>query len=313
MDLNCQCTVSSDEHLYVISVVSNPACFKRRYQLFEEYKTRMESNPKVILKTIELQLGSRPFMTSAEYKIRSNHNLWHKENLINYVLHRLPQTAKYIAWIDSDISFQNEFWAEQTISKLQTYEVVQPWSQAIDMNFNGEIMKTFNSFCYMYNKKGRTYNPTSSSYDTYYHPGYAWAFTRNALNKIGGMLDVGICGSSDHHMACCFVGKGRSSVHGKVHKNYLDRVLAYNELCERHVRRNIGYVPGIINHYFHGKKRDRQYRNRWNILIENKYDPVTDVSYDINGILQFNGNKPDLEYDLRTYSASRNEDSIDHD
>ena len=45
----------------------------------------------------------------------------------------------------------------------------------------------------------------------------------------------------------------------------------------RSVRLDIGYVPGLLLHYWHGAKRDRKYVDRWQILTRNKFDPSEDL------------------------------------
>ena len=310
MELDCHCKTTDQEYLYVISVISNPNRYNRRYQLFNEFVERMSQNPRVKLYTTELQTGNRPFATNATFKIRNTDILWHKENLLNYTAERLPPNAKYIAWIDSDLEFQNKHWAEETIEALQIYNVVQPWRQAIDMGPKGECMQMHQSFCYLWHKYGQSYKHPNKDYH-YYHPGYAWAFRREVWSRIGGMMDFGIVGAGDHHMAMCFIGRGKHSVPKKAHKCYIQRVLAFESLCEKYIEHNIGYVEGIVHHFWHGKKKDRRYQDRWSVILDNDFNPDTDISYDINRILQLNGNKPRLRDDLRNYFNARNEDSVD--
>jgi hypothetical protein len=47
----------------------------------------------------------------------------------------------------------------------------------------------------------------------------------------------------------------------------------------------LGYVPGVIRHYFHGSKKNRQYIERWQILIKHKFSPIQHLTYDSNGII----------------------------
>ena len=63
--------------------------------------------------------------------------------------------------------------------------------------------------------------------------------------------------------------------------------------------------------HWHGKIANRKYQDRPRILKRNHYDPLVDVSYDSQGVLQLTGQKPRLRDDLRAYFSDRNEDSID--
>ena len=74
---------------------------------------------------------------------------------------------------------------------------------------------------------------------------------------------------------------------------------------------DVGYLPGTIHHYWHGKKVDRKYLDRWEILLRNNFDPDVDISYNDRGIINLTGNKPQLRDQLRMYFQQRNEDSTD--
>jgi hypothetical protein len=83
--------------------------------------------------------------------------------------------------------------------------------------------------------------------------------------------------------------------------------------AEKHIRRNVGYVPGLLLHHWHGKKRDRKYADRWKIIIDNDYDPHYDLKEDWQGLWQLTDRSFKLRDDIRAYFRSRNEDSIDLD
>jgi hypothetical protein len=82
---------------------------------------------------------------------------------------------------------------------------------------------------------------------------------------------------------------------------------------ERYIRRNVGYVDGLLAHHWHGRKADRRYRDRWKILVDNNYDPDLDLKRDAQGLYQLTDRCIKLRDDLRSYFRSRNEDSIDGD
>jgi hypothetical protein len=294
--------------LDVVIVVSNPVMYHRRYQLFEEFIRRYKTHSRVRMHTTELQQGNKPYATSAEHKFRTKHEIWHKENLINLVVQRLPKDWKYLAWIDSDIEFHNANWVEDTISQLQHYKVVQLFSHAIDMGPDDEAMNTFESFGYRF-ARGLGY--TRPGYGKFSHPGYAWAMTRRAYNKVGGLVDFAILGSADTHMALAFIGKVELSINRNLHQNYQQLLKRYQERCKLYINENVGYVKGTILHHWHGKKKDRQYSSRWLILIEHNYDPLMDIYRDAQGLYQLSDHKPEFRDALRRYFRARNEDSVD--
>ena len=100
------------DDFYVVTVISNPVRYSRRWQLYKEFAHRM-AQQNIKLFTVECALGDRNFeITSADnpmnLQVRTKSELWHKENLINLGIRHLPKNTKYICWIDADIEFQTE-------------------------------------------------------------------------------------------------------------------------------------------------------------------------------------------------------------
>ncbi len=295
--------------LDVIAVVSNPVRFERRYKLFKEFCARMEQNPEIRLLKVELQQRSRPFVTNAQVRLKTKDELWYKENLINIGVQNLPSDLEYMAWIDTDLEFGNENWAQDTIEQLQTYDIVQMFSHAIDLGPNGETLQTHVGFAYQY-VNGEEWKPANYG-GKFFHPGYAWACRRSAYNDIGGLMEFPILGSADHHMALSFIGLVDKSLNSKLHKNYKELCIIFQERCEKHIKRNIGFVHGTILHKWHSCKSMRSYQNRWKILIDNNFDPLRDIKKDCNNLWQLEDSKITLRDQLRMYFRSRHEDSID--
>lgn len=292
--------------LYVIAVVSNPARFQRRYQLFKEFCERIKKEPQVVLVTVELQQSARPFATDATIKLRTDHELWYKENLINIATSYLPKDWEYMAWIDSDLEFQNKDWVRETLEQLQTYKVVQLFSHCIDMGVKYETLQVHTGIFYAY-CNGEKY-VTPKKYGNYFHVGYAYAITRKAYDSIGGLLDFAILGSADNHMALALLGLVDESLNKNLHSNYIKLCKIFQERCNKNIKKNVGYVNGTIMHHYHGNKADRRYTDRWSILVNNKFDPLVDVYKDSNGLWQLDNTKIKLRDEIIRYFRVRNED-----
>jgi hypothetical protein len=295
--------------LDVIAVVSNPSRSERRYSLFNNFCKSMLLQKKVRLTTVELQQGERPFMTNATIKKRTDDELWHKENLINIGINSLPDDAKYIAWIDADIDFQNTDWVNETIHQLQTYDIVQLFQHAIDLGPTGETMNVHTSFCSLYRNGEPMNNYTKSKSYKNGHTGYAFAATRSALDNIGGLMDYAILGSADAHMCLAFIGEVSKSLNKGLHSNYKMLTLIFQDRCDKYIKKNIGYVNGTILHHWHGEKTNRQYSSRWEILIGNNYDPLRDIKKDCNGVWQLEDAKIKLRDDIIKYFRTRLDDA----
>jgi hypothetical protein len=297
--------------LDVILVISNPCRYDRRYKLYKETCAKLKQNPKVRLHTVELQQRNRPFVTCADIQLRSNDELWFKENLINIAVNNLPCDWEYVAWIDADIEFQQKDWAEETIEELQTYSIVQLFSHAIDMGPNGEALTVHTGFCYLYanGEQMNNYKPGTPYRNG--HTGYAWACRRSAYDHMGGLLDFCILGSADAHMAMAFIGQAERTLHTNLHPNYKMLILQFQERCEEHIKRNIGYVSGIIIHSWHSCKSLRFYQDRWKILVDNQFDPIRDIKKNCMQLLVLEPSRIQLRDDMRRYFRQRHEDSID--
>jgi len=300
--------------LHVISVISNPVRFASRYALYKQFQQEMHAQG-VTLYTGELAFGDRPFEVTnhsdqKHLRVRSSHEIWHKENLINLTMRLLPQDWEYVAWIDADISFLNPNWALETIHALQHYAIVQPWQTAIDLGPSQEAMQTHQSFgfCVI---DGSALSVNWKPYTVYPHTGFAWAASRYTIDALGGLIDKAILGAGDHHMAWSLIGKGKDTLPGGAHPNYIKDVLRWEERAEKYIRRDVGFVPGTIFHHWHGKKKDRKYVDRWKILIENDFDPEADLKRDWQGLYQLTDRSIGLRDGIRKYFRGRNEDSTD--
>jgi len=266
----------------------------------------------VHLVTVEVAFGDRHFEITRpddpdNIQLVTDHEIWHKENMINLGIQRLPLDWEYVAWIDTDLQFCNPNWATETIHALQHHKVVQLFETAIDLGPKGEPMTSHKGFMYSY-RHGLSRN--FKLYPTW-HPGYAWAATREAIDGLGGLIDRAALGSGDHHMALSLIGQGVSSMPGEISPNYTAMIVDWQENAKYYIGDRVGYLPGTIVHYFHGKKRERNYQGRWQILLKQKFDPYIDLCLDSQGLLQFSRHGERLRTDFQSYFSSRNEDSID--
>lgn len=265
-------------------------------------------------------------------KVQTDSELWLKENLINIAISRLPREAEYIAWVDADVAFSNYKWVGEAVHQLQHYAFIQLFSHALDLGPKFEPMDTHLGFAYCfrngiepnkdqpwgyYGKRGLPGKPREFRW----HPGYCWAARRDAIDAVGGLPDFAILGAADNHVAHALIGAGEASVHPGMHPNYLKRVKEWqwrvnNEsVAGKRIRDNIGYVNGLLLHYWHGKKKNRKYWDRWQILVDNQYDPDIDIKYGSQGVLQladrYELRSIALRDQLRAYNRQRDEDSID--
>jgi hypothetical protein len=284
--------------------------YGRRYLLAKQFIERMENTENVKLYVVEiLYKGQDKFMVTKNnnpqhLQLRVDIPLWHKENALNIGIQKLfPSNWKACAWIDADIEFDNSHWALDTLKVLNgMYDIVQLFSHVEDMDKHEIPMSVFHGFCYQFTM-GR---PHVSSGLNYWHPGYAWACTHKAYDRMKGIYELSILGSGDYNMACSFVNRGAASVSKQVHPNYVKSIVEYEHRIKN---LRIGYTPGIIRHFFHGSKKNRKYMERWKILVENQYDPEEHIAKNSDGLLIPTSKCPQkLIEGIMCYFVERNED-----
>lgn len=350
-------------HFYVVTVISNPQRFRRRYELYNKFSQQCEQAG-VKLVTVEQAFGDRKFMVTDSanryhVQVRGIDELWIKENMMNLGVRRvldLDPLAREIAFIDADCFAMVPFrdWMCETWHALQHYEIVQMWRDLLNFGPNNELIGDAQpGFVYFYEQHGftipkgwwtnqqngkqkkgvvdyvggsREFMPGSKfRQDQFGRPGLAWAMNVSAGNKIGWWLDKCILGSGDWHAAHAFLGQcteqtalvGTLKGHGSQEyaiPSYTQYILAYQEKCEHWIKRDVGYVPVTVGHWWHGKYKDRKYGSRGKILVDCEYNPFTDVKYDAHGVLQLETVSPRqimLRDRIRMYFKERNEDSID--
>lgn len=326
-----------DSTLHVVRVISNPVRYQSRYRLAREQEAFLKRCPHIKLYTVEAAFGKRHH--EVVERINENHlllriksEIWIKENMLNLgVRHLLPRDWKYLAWIDGDVIWNDENWGLEALQQLQHYEVIQPWTDGLDLGNYGNVLSHFKSFGsqhyhqfdndLMHSMSGRTPGraihglaPASAmpemDYRRFGHTGYAWACTRMFWENVGGLMDFCILGSADHNMALAMVGKVDFSINGKMSDGFFQKCHEWQEKAVRITHNQVGSTHDRLEHFFHGAKRRRFYTERWKILVHFKFDPIKDLMYDDQGVLHLIG-KPDLEHAIRHYNRSRHEDSIE--
>jgi hypothetical protein len=295
--------------LYVVTVVYNPQRYQSRYRLYHGFEKHVADSG-AILYTVEIALRDRHFQCTEagnpqHVQLRSESELWYKENGGNVALSWLPEDWEYVGFVDADFLFSRPDWATETVHMLQHYDAVQMFSNLTYLNSDFQVHNQMKGFAWMHAQG-------SALPQEYGHKGAvggAWAFRRSALEKLGGLLDTCILGSGDWHMA--FALAMRDDVHPEMKFESIPQyVKAIQDWRERaaDLRGNIGYVDSNAIHYWHGPLKNRGYSTRWRILTENKFDPYLDLRKDWQGLLQLTKHKSKLRDDIRRYFRQRSED-----
>ncbi|HOV34629.1 MAG TPA: hypothetical protein PLS56_01395 [Candidatus Dojkabacteria bacterium] len=340
--------------LYCITPIINTQRFRSRWKIYKNAFEHQIINAGAHLILIECSYGEREevYVETVHERhtiinVRTHHELWHKENLINRAiqeLHRIDPNWKYVCYVDSDIQFARPDWVGETLHKLQHHPIVQMFSQVAYLSPDNEQLRVALSFMEGWrqgipfqNKAGIAQDKGAwvkhkhpkdcpccppPPYPEHNHshkiawagaPGAAWAYRREALNQLGGLVDYAILGSADYHMSTALMGFLHISLQKGYHPEYVQWLMDWQTRALKYIKRDVGLVKGLILHHWHGKMKDRNYGTRWQILINHQFNPRTDIKKDTNGLWQLEdeNDKWQLRDDIRGYFNVRNEDSID--
>lgn len=309
--------------LDIVTVVSNPHGWATRVKHARTAIANWLKEPNVRITLVECSFGDRgwelldlekdPRVTVIQ--VKSSSLVWNKENLQNIGISRLPHDAKYIGTFDADIIFRKSGWATECINTLHLYPFAMPWNTALDMGPHGEVMATHSSFASLYHA-GKPVAPNSAKFwdfdggpYKYSHTGYAHLWTRETLDRIGGLFELGAVGSGDHSMLLGITGQADYSLPAKVSDEYRAVVKQWEARAVTHINSKVGFVHQVIEHLFHGAKAKRGYISRWDMFHEHSFNPNTDLKKNSYGVVEFAGNKPSLERAFANYLTSRSEDA----
>jgi hypothetical protein len=339
---------SENQTLHVAVGYSNPFRWRSRRELMNRFRDHMEAQANVVLHVGELAYGDRPHEVTDssrpnDIQLRTDYELFHKENIQNEVIRRFPVGWKYGATFDADFHPVTIGWALETIHQLQHYAWVQPFSSYLDVTGHvyGQAnlpLRANTSFLFNYINNGYKISPqynngvigkdgkfvAGSSLDEYAEAmapsvqgifmrgrgatGGAFAFTRKAFDAVGGLMDRCILGHADWYMTHFLVGELGSTNHfHNFNPSYVSYIRQWGERAKR-LQRNVGYTDAMAMHFFHGSKSKRGYGSRDSILAEERFDPYSDLHPDFQGILQLAPERWQLRDKIRKYFISRTED-----
>ena len=304
------------DQLNVVTARFNPLRWTVPDRNYKEWVTHILDSG-AVLTVVEVQYGKRPFLCESPHVnhvgLRSDSWSWSKECALNEAIKRIPD-AEYIAWGDADIWHRKNGWARETVEHLQHYRIMQTWTRALDLGPNDELIAVHQSFCAQYMigaplvASNAQFWKFNGGYEEYPHSGYFWACRREFLDWTGGLFELGGMGSADHHMALALVGEVEKSWPGGAGVSYKTHLQRWQDRARRYVNGRICALPGIVEHRFHGAKQNRCYLSRWDMFVKHGFDPDTDLKRNSYGVLEWAGNKPELEREWDQYLRSRRED-----
>ena len=295
---------------YFNPVALNPLAQRRRLRNYRLFRKGLS----VPLITVELAFDGRFELAAddAEHliRVRKADVMFQKERLLNIALRALPTDCTAVAWLDCDV-FLTDGWAEQTTAELEKGALVQLYDRQYNLAPNGEERPLFGTAVA---KKLATGEMTLAdfSFDAAPVPqtawGLAWAARRELLDA-HGFYDACILGSGDAALLCAAVGGfGRILEALRMNERRYQHYLAWARPFYGDVRGRVGYVPGPIQHLWHGDPALRRYRERHQDMAKFEFDPAVDIALSADDCWRWGSEKPELHAYVAEYFRSRQED-----
>jgi hypothetical protein len=130
------------DRLYVLTMLENPLRWRSRYANYSAFE-RMVEESGAILYTAEVAFENRLFEITRpdnprHLQLRGEAEVWHKENVLNLLAQRLPSDWQKVAVLDADVEFARRDWAQEILHSLAHYDVIQPFSHAINLDADGK-------------------------------------------------------------------------------------------------------------------------------------------------------------------------------
>ena len=117
------------DHLWAITCYFNPVGYHRRVQNYHTFRSRLG----VPLVTVELSFDGNFQLGRGDadvlVQLSGRDVLWQKERLLNVALRAIPDDGKYVAWLDCDVVFATDDWAERASRALDRYYLVHLYDE----------------------------------------------------------------------------------------------------------------------------------------------------------------------------------------
>jgi len=305
--------------LWAMTAYFNPTGSCRRIANYRVFRRHMT----VPLVTVELA-HDRPFELApgdAEIlvQIRCRSVMWQKERLLNVALDHVPHGVSDLAWVDCDVIFSNDRWADEAAAALEHSALVQPfdsvWNLRKDAALDAGIDRTQGdpvgtTFVRRLADRQVTRAVLRARGPSRVRNllGHAWVARRSLLTT-HGFYDASIIGGGDRDMALAAYGFFDDAIDGQ-QKNapnaahYLRWAKPFHEAVAGRVQA----LPGDFPLLWHGPLQGRRYMERFAPLHELGFDPHADIAISPQGAWEWATDKPEVHAYLRDYFHARQED-----
>lgn len=293
------CGHPADPPLIAITSYYNPCDYFNRFYNYWEFALSLARHGIKLVTAEVVHSGKQQIPNSMP--LYTADVMWHKERSLNLAASTLPESCRYVAWVDCDIVWQRS-WYHRAMELLQSKPIVQLFEKIVFLDAKCEKSDELPryGFAKAY-KECRPWYPSSN-----HPPGGAWAANRILFDRLGGLYDRLVSGGADCFCAGAFIDAG---MHNPVLAHSNKKIVADYATYARDVgafsRGDIGYTEDTIYHLYHGERKNKQYKERMDYMLE--FDPHESIKVSKSGLYEWADN--DRSENFRKYFRNRREDS----
>jgi hypothetical protein len=307
--------------LWGITCYFNPAGYGRRIVNYRTFRAQLS----IPLVTVELSFDGAFELRDGDadvlVQVSGGSILWQKERLLNIGLDHIPRACRNIAWLDCDIIFADNDWADRAVEALGRCALVHLFHERHDLPRHAQVqdLPSWRSQPTAHSVVRRLLTGCAGPEDLFLAnaplerqstAGLAWASPRAVLER-HGLYDACVLGSGDRVMLCAALGRfaygeRATMMNPRQAEHYLRWAQPYHDT----VRGRVGSIAGRLFHLWHGEREDRGYEERHRRLNAFAFDPFADIVSD-EGTWRWSSDKPGLHAYVRRYFEERNEDGRD--
>ena len=309
--------------LWAITCYFNPGSYRRRLQNYLSFRRHLS----VPLVAVELayrdDIELPPDAADVLIRLRAKDVLWQKERLLNLALAKLPQHCDSVAWLDCDIVFERDDWADGALRALERHPMLQPFRHVYEpaadaWDGSARLPRDAplgNSLMHMLSQGVVAPEVLRGNMRLQHrmNSGLAWVARRELLDR-DGFYDACVLGSGNRAMACAALGAPDHAIaYIGMTSAWTDHYRAWATRHSRSVGANIGCTDGAVIHLWHGHLAHRRYQERHRGFSAFDYNPAEDIALGRNGCWRWNSQKPAMHAYVADYFLSRREDGESSD
>lgn len=251
------------------------------------------------------------------FALKSDQLLWQKERVINYLAEKMPDSIKYIAFIDGDVLFSDDNWVQEAKNKLDQKEnlFIQPFSDVYYLpknhyrnhGFYSHSTPSVSSQIIKSGGKNEYINTFNTKNYIYGNPGMCWITKKETLIN-NPLYDKCIIGGGDTLNLIRWLNlKDIENVpFVKKTKNFIKSFV--DDSFKNEIKNiEIDYIDQPIFHLNHGDKVNRKYNERQKIFKDTNFNVSKDLVND-QGLYRYVGDNKDFLKLIENYFKERNED-----